>query len=70
MARYALKTTTGDVFTRHGRVLVHDSREELEFLFPGRTAVDVSNTQLPTAQWRDHPDMAGIRWPLNREDFR
>ena len=67
---FALKTVAGDVFTRGGRVLVHGNREELEFLFPGRTAIDVTGTSLPTTQWRDHPEMAGVRWPLRREDFR
>lgn len=70
MTLFALETSTGDVFTSGGAILVHSNREELEFLFPGRRAKDVSSTQLPTTPWASHPDMAGIRWPLRREDFR
>jgi hypothetical protein len=69
-ALWALETATGDVFTRRGAILVHDNREELEFLFPGRRAKEVTGTRLPTARWRDHPDMASVRWPLRREDFQ
>jgi hypothetical protein len=67
---WAIKTVTGDVFTRGGAILVHDDRAELEFLFPGRTCTDVTNTALPTTRWSEHPDMAGISWPLRREEFR
>ena len=58
------------VFTYGGRVLIHDNRYELEFLFPHRQTVDVSHTVLPRMRWADHPHMTGIRWPLRREDFR
>jgi hypothetical protein len=67
---FALETTDGDVFTLGGEILVHDNPAELEFLFPGRKAKDVSATRWPTRPWKDHPEMAGIRWPLRREDFR
>jgi hypothetical protein len=59
------------VFTLGGRILVHPNRTELEFMFPGRTAVDVSRTTMPVMRWKDHP-----QWPLlppgpfRREDFR
>lgn len=67
---YALKTTSGDVFTRGGAALVHDNREELEFLFPGREAVDITGAAIPKTWWKHHPQMDGIRFPLVREDFR
>lgn len=67
---WALQTVSGDVFTWGGNVLVHESRAELEFLFPGRRTVDVSQSVLPKMPIKDHPGMAGIRFPLHREDFR
>jgi hypothetical protein len=71
MALWAVKCDPSPgVFTRGGAVLVHEDRAELEFLFPGRSTVDVTTSSLPKMRWRDHPDMAGIRWPLRREDFR
>jgi hypothetical protein len=70
MTLWAIKTISGDVFTRHGDVLVHDSRGELEFLFPGREFADVTESVLPKTRLRDHPDMAAVRFPLRREDFR
>lgn len=69
-ALWALETASGDVFTLGGAILVHENRAELEFLFPGRTAKEVTGTRLPTRPWRNHPEMDGIRWPLRREDFR
>jgi hypothetical protein len=71
MTQWALETITGDVFTYGGAVLVHGNRAELEFLFPGRKAKDVSNTVLPRMLWSDHPQLKGIvRFPLDRKDFR
>jgi hypothetical protein len=67
---YALKTVTGDVFTYGGSVLVHPSRAELEYLFPGRETVDVSQSVLPKLMIQDHPGMGAVRFPLRREDFR
>lgn len=67
---WALKTVTGDVFTYGGAVLVHDNRAELEYLFPGRQTVDVSQSVLPKMMIRDHPGMAPVQFPLRREDFR
>ena len=64
--------------TYGGRVLVHDSREELAWLIPthpvvelpGRTPEEVAaRLGVPAMAWKDHPDMAGIRWPLDRRDF-
>jgi hypothetical protein len=71
MTLWAVKCSADPgVFTRGGAILVHDNRGELEFLFPGRETVDVSQSVLPKTRWRDHPDMASVRWPLRREDFR
>lgn len=67
---WALKTTTGDVFTYGGQVLVHTNRAELEFLFPHRETVDVTDTVLPKLMIQNHPQCACLIWPLRREDFR
>jgi hypothetical protein len=67
---YAIKTVTGEVFTYGGAVLVHPSRAELEFLFPGRETVDVTQSVLPKMRIKDHPQCASLTWPLRKDDFR
>lgn len=57
-------------FTLGGNLLVHDNREELAFLFPGREILDVTGTDYPIMWWKDHLGMAAVEWPLKREDFR
>lgn len=71
MTLWALKSTCSPgVLTYGGEVLVHENRAELEFLFPHRETVDVSNTVLPKMPIKNHPELTGFRWPLRREDFR
>lgn len=67
---WAIRTVTGDVFTYQGKVLVHENLHELEFLFPGRKFVNLNTSELPRMPLRDHPDMAPVRFPLRKEDFR
>jgi hypothetical protein len=67
---WALKTVDGDVFTYGGNVLVHDNRAELEFLFPHRETVDVTESVLPKMRVQDHPQCSVLTFPLRREDFR
>lgn len=64
--------------TYQGQLLVHDDPAELEWLIPthpvvevlGRSPEEVAERMgLPVLRWKDHPDMAGIRWPLDRKDF-
>lgn len=66
-------------FTFRGRLVVHDSRAELEFLVPthpvrevpGRTPEETAaRLGIPTLALKDHPDMAAVRWPLDRRSFR
>jgi hypothetical protein len=70
--RYALLgENSGSALTYQGRVIVHESREELEFLFAGTKAVELGD-MIPvqdTVPLREHPDMARVRFPLRREDF-
>jgi hypothetical protein len=69
---------SGELLTHRGQLLIHDDRAELEFLIPnqrvvpvgGRTPEEVSSRyDRPVLRWRDHPDMAAVRWPLQRRDF-
>jgi hypothetical protein len=77
---WALTTRTPDreLVSLQGRVLVHDSRPELEWLIPGWPVVELKGDSpeeiadrlgRPVMLWKDHPGMAGIRWPLDRKDF-
>jgi hypothetical protein len=64
--------TSREFITFTGRVLVHDNRSELEFLFPNCPIREIpptftSEQCFPIEQ---HPDMSSTRFPLNRKDFR
>ena len=70
---------TGEILSHGGRVVLHDNRAELEFLCPGVRVVELpgdSATYIagrmgrPAMLLRDHPDMAPVRWPLDRKAFR
>lgn len=70
--RYALVgDVTGDLLTWHGRIIVHPSKPEMEFLFPKNRVVRLSMGDLkqPTIQLKDHPGMVAVRFPLRKEDF-
>lgn len=71
MSRYALVgATTNDLLTFRGRVLIHGSRHELEFLFPRTRVVEVRGDVGPELPIRDHPGLSAVRWPLDRGEFR
>lgn len=69
---------TDDLLTYGGRPLVHTSRAELEWLIDTTKTRIVAVTARDLAQrspaapllLRDHPGLAHLRWPLQREDFR
>lgn len=69
---YALVGTRGgDVLSYGGRAIVHDNRVELEYLFPTTRVVECPRELVPSSiRLPAHPDMAGISFPLRREDFR
>lgn len=74
MSRYAIRedTLNGDLLTWNGRVIVHNSRGELEFLLTGNIRiVDCPRTIPPeqTIQLRFHPQFSHHRFPLRREDY-
>lgn len=63
---------SGQLLSLAGKVIVHDNRAELEYLFPNVRVVKLTNGSLgqPTMRLRDHPDCKHIRFPLRREDFQ
>lgn len=73
MTRYGLwGQTSRDFLTYEGRVLVHDNRAEMEWLFPGATVREVPpsfrpDQCIPIGQ---HPQLVAVQFPLNRKDFR
>lgn len=72
MSRYGVAgASSGELLTYQGRVLVHNDRAELEYLLPGARVVRLTDGDLgaPTLPLREHPDMAAVRWPLDRKDF-
>ncbi len=74
MKRYGLYgVNSRDFLTYGGLVLVHDNAAELEFLIAGDAVVREIPPDLPESQTcpvRLHPNLANVRWPLSREDFR
>lgn len=56
--------------TYRGKVLVHDNKGEYEFLFPGVSVRPITVAEEDSFPIRRHPQLASVRWPLKREDFR
>ena len=72
MSRYAMVgRRSGELLSYGGKVLVHDNRDELQFLFPRARIVRVTDGELgqPTMSIKQHPSMVSVSWPLRREDF-
>lgn len=72
-------SVTGEILSYAGRMVLHDNRAELEWLCPGVRVVELPGRSpeevahrygRPAMLLRDHPDMAPVRWPLDRRDFR
>lgn len=72
MALYALVgERSGDVLTYGGRVILHNSKSEMEFLFPNNRVIEFKPRGGDLVmRLADHPDMAPVRFPLNKADFR
>jgi hypothetical protein len=73
--RYAVESLLPprDLLTWRGRVLIHDSRPELEFLLAGDVRVIELPRDVPPEQCmeiRYHPQFEHHRFPLHREDYR
>jgi len=65
-----------DLLTLDGRVIVHDNRDEMQFLLPNARVVPVTEADLrarsplPVLPLREHPGLGHLSWPLKRGDFR
>lgn len=65
-----------DLLTLDGRVLVHDNRDEMQFLLPNARVVPVTEADLkarsplPVLPIRNHPGLGHLTWPLDPKDFR
>lgn len=74
MSRYAVEgTVSRQLLSWGGRVLVHDSQAELEFLLAGEVRVVPCPRGIPPEQTiaiRYHPSFAAVTWPLTKEQFR
>lgn len=74
MKRYGLYgRTTREFLTVGGRVLVHQNRAEMEWLFPGSTVREVPPTFPPdqTLPLEHHPALVGVvTFPIRKEEFR
>jgi hypothetical protein len=79
--KFALKSSaTRDLITYQGRVIVHNNERELAFLFglgqgknPSLSVVEISArfvSERPTVRLAAHPDMAGVTFPLDPDEFR
>lgn len=58
--------------TSGGRVIIHDNRNEMEFLFPQNTIVPFKGFPHPddTIALFAVPGMEAVQFPLRKEDFR
>ena len=72
MSKFAMVgARSGELLTFRGKALIHNSRPEMEFLFPNSRVIRVTDGDLkqPWMWLRDHPGMTPVQWPLRREDF-
>ena len=72
--RYAIQARTpgGDLLTWNGRVIVHNSRGELEFLLTGDIRIVECPRSIPpedTIELRFHPQFSHHQFPLRREAY-
>jgi hypothetical protein len=60
--------TTKDALTYRGKIIVHDNKAEMEFLFPYERVAPLPShvDESLTMALKDHPDMSGVQWPLNQ----
>lgn len=71
--RWALEgPVSRDLLTHGGRVIVHNSRPELEWVMAGVRIVECPRSIPPeqTIGLRWLPQFEGVTWPLRREEWR
>lgn len=73
MARFAMVDKAGELYTYQGRVIVHNDRAEMEWLFPKQRIVRVTDGASlgPVIPIAAHPQFQeqGIRFPIDRRQF-
>lgn len=74
MSRYAIRDRAphGELLSWNGRVIVHSSRGELEFLLAGDIRIVDCPSSIPPEQTIELPflpQFAHHRFPLRREDY-
>jgi hypothetical protein len=75
MSRYAIQEHTphGQLLSWNGRVIVHNNRDELEFLLTGDIRIIQCPPDIPpeqTIELRFHPQFSHHQFPLRREAYR
>ncbi len=72
MMYVVIGSISNEILTYHGHVLVHDNKEDLEWLIPGHRVVRLPQADIGRSMmyWKDHPDLAAVKWPLDKRDFR
>ena len=61
-----------ELLTFRGRVIVHNDRSEMEFLFEGVRVIELPPGEFTPQQMlkvKDHPDFSSYLWPLTRNRF-
>lgn len=73
---YALKgRTSGKLVSWGGRLIIHDNKGEMQFLFEATSdayvvPVNVNPDPEKTIALWAVPGMEAVEWPLRKEDFR
>lgn len=72
MTLYALMgNKTNDLLTYGGRIITHEDKAEMAFLFPTHRVIEFKpRGNDPVMGLRDHPDLEAVTFPLNRVDFK
>jgi len=54
-----------------GAVLIHDNRDELQWLYPKNEVKELPGNGLgrPLMRLKYHPDMQSVEWPICKSDF-
>jgi hypothetical protein len=76
--RYAFKAlSSGELLSYNGRVLVHNNKAEMEFLFAKTMhrleVIEISEQfarERELLRLADHPALTSVEFPLRESDFR
>lgn len=68
----AVGLISNELLSFNGRVLVHDNREEIEWLLSGIKTIKLPKVDIgrPLMRLKDHPDIPKlVKWPLDRKEW-